>query len=746
MKLRIPTVLGLIVMLGSFAAMSIWLFIPELKEFSGGSMKFNTTIGLFLSSVILVGVDQKFISQKVHRILAGFILFIGVYTTLEYLVDLPGNIDQLIVTDFANAESSLFPGRMSPFAAALFIFTGLGFFLKSFPHLEATGFAFFIPVYFFSFISLIGYIYGQKTFYQLGDFIRISWQSALCFHLIAIGVFFRRHRHVTSFLTSRGPGGMIARRLLPTVVIMPIILGYLWKVAREKEIVTREMGISLFVVLVISILIVVISFIAKKLDSVEEARKGIEGDFTKVLDTSPLSIWVLNSEGIFTVCQGAALAKIGVTSEDFIGKNFYTVNEKNPHLIGLVKRAFNGEAFTEENTFDGHFYSTNFSPVRDTNNKITGITAISLDITDLKRAESAAIMEQKNLRHFFTQTPELFGILRAKDLVYEFANEGLMNFYGFDPTGMPLRKVRPEAEFAIPMMESIIRTGETIVQKEVHTVVNNEDRFVNLTWAAKRNEAGLIDGIMFLGLDITEQVRARMELKKAVSARDEFLSVASHELKTPITSFLLQLQVMDRLRKKNDAKAYEEARVNQLVDLGTKQLNRINRLVEDMLDISRINSGKLSFRFEMNSLTETVTEVVTRMKLIFDAEQTDLVYTSTPDLTLKMDRVRIEQVITNTLSNALRYGEKKPVHIDLKPEDNFIVITVKDYGRGIPKEDLQRIFGRFERGIDSNEISGLGLGLYISREIVEAHGGTITASSDGPGKGTLIRILLPAKK
>jgi signal transduction histidine kinase len=752
---RISPVIYVSVFIFALAHFIIWVFIPELKDFSARSMKINTTLGFMISAIVLRNLRQKNFNQPLSLILSGIIALLGLYTLGEYYLSFPSWPDEFFITDFRNEESSLFPGRMSPIAAILFSLTGLGFLLKSSGHRASTetGVYFFIPVFSIAFLTLLGYLYGLEALYSYGPFIRISWQSSIAFLFLSIGVFFLRERGVTTVLTSQGPGGLIARRLLPTITILPVVLGYGWLIVRRNDWVSREQAIAFYVLAMVSALVVVISTIARKLDLLESERKAIEDKesltrekFQAVMSTAPLIVWAIDLEGKFTLCEGGGLVDINLSGKDILGQDFYAFNKDNPQVISYIQRALSGEQFFAESTFQNHFHNSNYSPLRDPSGNIIGVSVVTFDVTDLKLAQSGYQMERVNLRHLFKETPEIFGILHGKEFVYEYANEALKKFYGFDPTGKSVAHARPEAQGAMKLLHTVFETGQTVHLSEMEAVFDGRVGYFNMTYAARKDEEGKIDGIMFLGMDVTEQVVTRKDLQKAVAARDEFLSIASHELKTPITSFLLQLQLLERLKGRNDKRTYEEPRINSLIDLGIKQLARINRLVDDMLDIARINTGRLSFRKEPTPLNEILNDVIARMNFLFEKEGIPLTSEDLPVVHAFVDRIRIEQVITNVLTNALRYGNKQPVTVSLSQEGESAVIIITDKGIGMAPEVLGKIFNRFERGVDLNEVSGLGLGLFISRQIVGGHAGKIEAFSEGRGLGTSIRITLPIKE
>jgi len=243
--------------------------------------------------------------------------------------------------------------------------------------------------------------------------------------------------------------------------------------------------------------------------------------------------------------------------------------------------------------------------------------------------------------------------------------------------------------------------------------------------------------------DVTHELETESKLRKAVHARDEFLSIASHELKTPLTALRLNTQVLCRLITKGDEKAFEPERVSGYVEQTFKQTDRLNRLIEDMLDISRIETGRLTIRKEMINLTELIRELKSRFDEQFKAQTGSEISLKAPPVIMgNWDPARIEQVINNLLTNALRYGEKKPIEIELGQADNRIHIRVIDHGMGVPEELKETIFDRFERGrISANDISGLGLGLYIARQIVISHDGNIEIENT-PGGGATFHITL----
>lgn len=232
------------------------------------------------------------------------------------------------------------------------------------------------------------------------------------------------------------------------------------------------------------------------------------------------------------------------------------------------------------------------------------------------------------------------------------------------------------------------------------------------------------------------------ELEKALRARDEFFSLASHELKTPLMALTLQTQLRERLLEKDDPKFFEPARMIEYVRITRAQTLRLSRLIDDILDVSRIRSGKLTLKKESVDLGKVLSENVKGLSMWFINEGYELPQLEiSGDLTGLFDRARIDQVISNLLTNAVRYGEKKPISIRLREVAAGIELSVEDRGIGISEEDLPKIFQRFHQTVNRSK-HGLGLGLFILEEIVAGHGGKVSVKSK-IGVGTEFKVYLP---
>ena len=230
--------------------------------------------------------------------------------------------------------------------------------------------------------------------------------------------------------------------------------------------------------------------------------------------------------------------------------------------------------------------------------------------------------------------------------------------------------------------------------------------------------------------------------QKAIASRDEFLSIASHELKTPVTSLKLLLQMTRRSVDPSKESMPNPEKLASALDQANLQINRLTSLIDDLLDVSRIETGKIVYQFQSIDFSQLVTEICERYQEHLKSHGSHLSFSVQDNIHILGDRLRMEQVLLNLLTNAAKYGEKKPVHLQLSKINNVATLKVKDEGMGIPEDKLEKVFDRFERAVHASNISGLGLGLYISKEIVEAHMGKIWVESL-LGRGSTFIIEIP---
>lgn len=386
-----------------------------------------------------------------------------------------------------------------------------------------------------------------------------------------------------------------------------------------------------------------------------------------------------------------------------------------------------------------------------------GIAIFFRDITFKKRAENSIREAERKFRDLANSIPHIVWSCTA-DGTTNFFNDRFYEFVGIKENNDNIQEIGRSIIHPDDLVlnhncwQNSIKTGTPYqIEYRLKDRLTNEYRwFLGLAVPVRDSDGNVvkwfgsctdISNQKYLSEKIESQ---KKDLENALVARDEFLSIASHELKTPLTSLKLHLQMFRKKVERGFEDAYSPARVDSLVDQIDKQVTRLSRLVDDTLDISRIRSGHLTLKPQEFELCQLINETFDSLRdqfitskypePIFKSNQTQIM--------VKLDRIRIEQVILNLLNNAIRYGNEKQITLNLATENNMIHLSVKDNGIGIAKENLEKIFDRFEKIRNPSEIKGLGLGLFITRQIVDAHGGKIWVESE-VDVGSEFKVILP---
>jgi signal transduction histidine kinase len=258
-------------------------------------------------------------------------------------------------------------------------------------------------------------------------------------------------------------------------------------------------------------------------------------------------------------------------------------------------------------------------------------------------------------------------------------------------------------------------------------------RQVEALEAARREQQALLEK-----LDAAQQ-----ELERAVKMRDDFMSIVAHELRTPLNTLFLESQLRCMQLGRGNMAAFGAPQLEAMFARDDRQIRNMVRLIEDMLDASRIRSGTLSVRPVATELSLLLQRVIDDLAQQAAAVGSTITLHAPQPVEGCWDAFRIEQIVVNLLTNALRYGGGKPVEVSLRPTVDGAHIEVRDHGIGISPEDQQRIFHQFERA-GGGSADGLGLGLFITQQLVEAHGGRIAVASE-PGHGSVFSVDLPRK-
>ncbi|RYZ44993.1 MAG: HAMP domain-containing histidine kinase, partial [Myxococcaceae bacterium] len=241
-----------------------------------------------------------------------------------------------------------------------------------------------------------------------------------------------------------------------------------------------------------------------------------------------------------------------------------------------------------------------------------------------------------------------------------------------------------------------------------------------------------------------DNARLYQQAQMAIGLRDEFLSIASHELKTPVTSLQLSVQGLMRLTRTGALRTAPVETVTHSLEVIERQAKRMAKLVNTLLDVSRIHAGRLELELEEVDLAALVRDIAARFAPELATSSTRLLVRADTPMPGVWDRSRLDQIVTNLLSNAIKYGEGRPIEIRVEGDDVTARLEVRDQGIGIPAERQVRIFHAFERAVSSRHYGGLGLGLHIVNQLVERLGGSVRVESEA-GRGATFTVELPRR-
>ncbi|MCU1280777.1 MAG: Sensory box histidine kinase, partial [bacterium] len=313
--------------------------------------------------------------------------------------------------------------------------------------------------------------------------------------------------------------------------------------------------------------------------------------------------------------------------------------------------------------------------------------------------------------------------------LYESIDRDLLSHATRDPEHL---RIALELQLHSGLVVPIIARGKTIGA-------------MTLAWAESRgrytrDDVPLMEELCRRAGMAIDNSRLYLEAQNAVRLRDEFLSIASHELRTPLTS--LQLQVSGVQRSVGKAASIDVQKLSQRVAVIDQQVGRLTSLVNGLLDVSRASAGRLRLDISDVDLASVVEDAAGRLRSDVEAAGCALTIDVDGSIVGRWDRLRLDQIVTNFLTNAMKYGAGTPIEISGTTKAGRALLSVRDHGIGIPVADQQRIFERFGRAVSAENYGGLGLGLWIAKECVEAMGGTVRVDSE-LGRGALFTIELP---
>lgn len=405
----------------------------------------------------------------------------------------------------------------------------------------------------------------------------------------------------------------------------------------------------------------------------------------------------------------------------------------------------------EVTTDQGRWYLARLRPYRTADHHIDGIVVTFVDFTARKDTEDALRRSKERLRAVLERMPSAVVMVDAKTTRIRYINSRANKLYGRDYTGVDLpahidgvRALRPDGSpfpfEALPVTRSL-RTGESVYDEEM--LLRHQDGstfWVSVNTAPLRDAQGQIDAVICTFEDISARREAEEALRAANRQKNRFLAVLGHELRNPLAAISTTIETL-RLEK-----SLAEP-VAQSTEVIGRQVQHLMRLVDDLLNLSRISRGKVELRRRPMDLTESIRDAVAQAQSAIQTglQQLALELPETP-LMVDGDRERLTQILSNLLVNAAHYtGHGGTITLSAATAGDRVRVRVRDTGIGIAAEDLPRVFEPFTRLAEARAChhGGLGLGLALSRQLAELHGGTLVAHSEGQGRGSELTLSLP---
>ncbi|WP_224368038.1 sensor histidine kinase [Hyalangium versicolor] len=503
----------------------------------------------------------------------------------------------------------------------------------------------------------------------------------------------------------------------------------------------------------------------------QAALREAHQTLSALIQASPAAILLMDRDGTVRLWNSAAETIFGWTAEEAIGHTLVAVPEnRQTEFRDNLERAARGEPLmgleTQRQRKDGSVIDVALwaSAVRQASGQVQCIYVVT-DITERKRAEDSqrflaragselasslddeatlervarlAVPSWADACSIYLQEedePRCVASAHVDDAPEPSSRDAeLAAVRRILASSMPeLRREfspRPQASLRVPL---VVRGQALGVLSLTTTRRIYDTQDLALAQELARQAALAIDN-----------ARLYHEAQQAVRLREEFLSIASHELKTPISALQLQVQILLSTLARSPSGPSPE-RLRRSLETVDRQVHRQTQLVNDLLDVSRISAGRLQLQPENMELSALAREVAERFEPELARAGSALLLQLSAETAGQWDKLRLDQVVTNLLSNAVKYGRGNPIQLVTETTSDRVRLSVKDGGIGIAQEDLTRLFNRFERAVSERNYGGFGLGLWISRQIVEAMGGRIQVTSQ-PGVGSTFTVELPRQR
>lgn len=758
------TSLTLIVCL--LVAFGWWQSLPLLTSIVPGAppMMPNTVVGLVALAVALWLLRHEPVSTRARLgavILAGAAVLIGALTLLQYLTGWQLGVDRWLLP---LADPSLpvpHPGRPAPRTAICFVLLGAAVIRLSSAscgrhflcQVLALGAA-LVP-----YTALIGYAYDARILFQLAPLIPMALSTAVLLLFLSLGVLAARPTWgPMEVITSAESGGQLIRRLLVPFAIFELVLGWAILGGADLGWYASEYAAGLIAVSNSVVFGGLIIWIARSLNRQEEGRRRAEAEAKKyvtllrhVIANAPVTLFATDREGRLLLIEGRNRDGKWPLHMEAVGQPLTHVFAEHPHLITAFEGALQGRPVRELLLVDDAAFDVWFEPPADVA-IVTGVIAVATDITERLQAEEALKRQNAEMQAIFEATVDGILLLDEHQRLRGY-NQRYAVMWGLPPSLVSTadahalfsemsRRIRGRSPFLPEPGRASRQVGPT--GWDEYALVDG--RVFEHYVAEVASEEGASYGRAWYFRDVTERKQLERhlreqndQLKALDELKDDFVNTITHDLRSP----LMTINGYAELLEDGAAGAVSPEGLAFVAEI-RKATTRLERMVSDLLEVARIQAGTLHIDCKRVDLVQVCQAVLASFAPRAKASEVDLAlaYEGGP-LPADLDAPRIEQVLSNLIGNALKFTPSGgQIVVRLHRTKGQLCVEVEDTGEGIAAQDIPRLFQRFSALESGVRRGGTGLGLWISKSIVEAHGGSIGVRSV-EGKGSTFWFCLP---
>jgi PAS domain S-box-containing protein len=770
-SLALTRTLAAYVMLGGAVSLAgWWLDRPRLTDWPGSGISIQANAAL---AAMLAGLALLALAWQRHQTAAGLgtaVAVIGGLTFAEHLSGVALGIDLLVAFDHSwGRTGTLAPGRMGPLGAVGWLVLGLALAGQRHPErrLGRAASALALVVLALTGVSIAGYLLGAGPLYTVPAFTVIAVQTASFLFATALGVIAARpDLEPARTLTDPSAAGLLARRAFPLLLAPLAAAGIVvWSLGSA---VSLAMTLAVLVVLVTAAISMVLwrGVLAVRqheaslraahaeLGTAHASLAAAEARLDAFLRQLPVGAGMFDTEGrwLYTnpMLDRFVRRDIPASDREEGGRwQFAPIDGKpieradRPGVRALRGEAVRGiEALHTTEQGDTLWTRITMAPFRDGQGEVTGVVAIVEDIDEHKRAAVALGDAERQLRQLADHVPALIAH-SDRDGRIRFVNRAFVERFGLDgaaAVAAPLRRVLGEAIYAT------VGDGleATLAGRPAHSDVEmphraGGSRFMHVRHAPEVDAHGVVVGVFTVLVDISDRRRAEEALREASLQKDRFLAMLAHELRNPLAPLVASLATLHRA---GADPAFDGVRATM-----ERQVAIMVRLIDDLMDLSRLAFNKLSLQRAVVTLSSVVHDAVDVSRAAIDQSRQRLeVELPEAPVYVSVDPARVAQSLANLLSNASKFSPvESTIRLVAAVTGDTLTLRVRDSGIGLAPDMVPRVFEMFAQADSSLERArgGLGLGLTLARELVEMHGGSLTAASDGLGRGSEFTITLP---